>query len=58
MIASIIVAHIAAGFAFLWGATQDWSALLPHSQRFNKFAGFAMVVSLVLLAFMVVRSAR
>jgi hypothetical protein len=56
MLATIILANLAAVFAFLFGATYDWSSIVPRSKRLNKFASFAMVMTLVFVTISVVRS--
>ena len=56
MLVTIILANVAAAFAFLFGATYDWSSLIPRSGRLNRVASFAMVITLAILVMTVLRS--
>ena len=55
MLTTIILANLAAAFAFLFGATYDWSSIIPRSKRLNRLASFAMVMALVFVTISVVR---
>jgi hypothetical protein len=56
MLAVIIIAHVVAVCAFLFGATYDWSPLIARSNLLNRFASFGMVLSLSFLVIAVLRS--
>ena len=56
MLTIIILANIAAALAFLFGATYDFSSIIPRSERLNRLAAFGMAMTLAILVMTVLRS--
>lgn len=58
MVLTIVMANIAAAFAFMFGATNDWSALIPRSEKLNRLCAMAMTIALSFVVVAVLKSDR